>query len=88
MDHAYFRDKVSAYHDRELPAQEQEMLDGSADVQTQAQKLAHIQSLITRVAPFTFVDLDGTSSEVKVTGASKNVSQYSPRQPGADQIGL
>lgn len=26
MDHSYFRDKVSAYHDRELPAQEQEML--------------------------------------------------------------
>ncbi|MCM2272476.1 MAG: zf-HC2 domain-containing protein [candidate division Zixibacteria bacterium] len=26
MDHSYFRDKVSAYHDRELPAQELEML--------------------------------------------------------------
>lgn len=69
-----------------IVGQEQEMLDGSADVQTQAQKLAHLRSLITRVAPFTFSDLDEQTYEVKITNASRSVSQYSPRQPGNDRI--
>lgn len=39
MDHAYFRDKVSAYHDRELPAQEQEMLAQHIAACPECQKL-------------------------------------------------
>jgi hypothetical protein len=69
-----------------LVGQEQEMLDGSADVQTQAQKLAHLSGLITSVAPFTFGDLDEVEYEVKVVGANRSVTQYSPRQPGNDRI--
>ncbi|MBP8291371.1 MAG: hypothetical protein KAX65_01285, partial [Caldilineaceae bacterium] len=55
-----------------IVGQEQEMLDGTQDVQTQAQKLANLRSLITRVAPFTFVDLDGTQYECKVVGAARS----------------
>ncbi|MBK7140624.1 MAG: zf-HC2 domain-containing protein [bacterium] len=39
MDHSYFRDKVSAYHDRELPAQEQEMLEQHVASCPECQKL-------------------------------------------------
>lgn len=39
MDHSYFRDKVSAYHDRELPAQEQEMLEQHVASCSECQKL-------------------------------------------------
>ncbi len=51
MDHAYFRDKVSAYHDRELPAQEQEMLEQHIASCPECQKLLaeleRLDSLIT-----------------------------------------
>jgi hypothetical protein len=39
MDHSYFRDKVSAFHDRELPAQEQAMLEEHIASCPECQKL-------------------------------------------------
>jgi hypothetical protein len=69
-----------------LIAQEQEMIDGTQDTQTQAAKLAHIRSLITRVAPFTLVDMDGTSYQVKVVGANRSVYQYAPRPGAGDAV--
>jgi hypothetical protein len=69
-----------------LIAQEQEMVDGTQDVQTQAQKLAHVRSLITRVAPFTLVDMDGQQYQVKVVGANRSVYQYAPRIGAGDSV--
>jgi hypothetical protein len=51
MDHAYFRDKVSAYHDRELPAQEQEMLEQHVASCPECQKLlAELERLDSLIA--------------------------------------
>ncbi len=69
-----------------LIAQEQEMVDGTQDTQTQAQKLAHVRSLITRVAPFTLVDMDNTQYQVKVVGANRSVYQYAPRPGAGDAV--
>lgn len=69
-----------------LIQQDQEMLDGTQDVQTYDQKMAHLQGLISRVAPFTLVDLDGTQYQVKVVGANKSVYQYAPRIGAGDAL--
>lgn len=69
-----------------LIAQEQEMVDGTQDTQTQAQKLAHIRGLIERRAPFTLVDMDGQNYEVKVVGALRSVYQYMPRPGAGDAV--
>ena len=69
-----------------LVSEEQEMVDGSQDTQTKAQKLAHLRGLITRVAPFTLVDMDGTSYDVKVVGANRSVYQYAPRVGAGDAV--
>lgn len=69
-----------------LIAQEQEMIDGTQDTQTQAAKLTHIRSLITRVAPFTLVDMDSTQYQVKVVGANRSVYQYAPRPGAGDAV--
>ena len=69
-----------------LIQQEQEMLDGTQDTQTYAQKMAHLRGLITRVAPFTLVDLDGTAYQVKVVGANRSVYQYASRVGAGDAL--
>ena len=59
MDHSYFRDKVSAYHDRELPPQELEMLrEHIASCVECSQLLAEYERLDALVAAK--IDLKGS----------------------------
>lgn len=59
MDHSYFRDKVSAYHDRELPPQELEMLrEHIASCEECSRLLAEYERLDALVAAK--IDLKGS----------------------------
>jgi len=52
---------------------QQEMLDGSLNPYTAAQMKTHLESMIQRVPPLIFEDVDGTQYEVKVMQAARNI---------------
>ena len=66
----------------------QQMLDGSINSYTAAQQLAHLDSMVTRVAPLVLEDPTGVQYEVKVLGGSKQISEYEaiPAGSGTQRI--
>lgn len=61
----------------------QQFVDGDTQTTyTEAQQIAHLDGLTTRVPPFIFKDTDGSSYEVKVINASRGVDGFE-RLPGA-----
>ena len=52
MDHAYFKDRLSALFDNELPPQEKQVVEehvhGCAECQTELAKLQHLEEAVTR----------------------------------------
>lgn len=54
----------------------QEMLDGTLNSYTVAQQIAHLDGLVTQVAPVVFEDILGVQYEVKVLGASKQIVEF------------
>ncbi len=66
-----------------LPAHDgQQMPDGTINPYTGAEIRAHLDSLITRVSPFVLEDVSGTQYEVKVVGATRNVTAWRWLAPG------
>lgn len=59
-----------------LVSPEQEMLDGERNTYTVAQQLSHLRSMVQRVPPCIYEDVDGTQYEVKVLNASRNMLRY------------
>lgn len=59
-----------------LVSPDQEMLDGERNTYTVAQQLAHLRSMVQRVPPCIYEDVDGTQYEVKVLNASRNMLRY------------
>jgi hypothetical protein len=59
-----------------LVSEDQELIDGTLQTTyTVAQQVTHLDGLTKQVAPFIFTDTDGTSYEVKVINASRNVTK-------------
>lgn len=67
-------------------ADNQEMRDGTLNVQTAAQQLAHLKSLVASVSPVTYVDVDGTEYEVKITGAGRRVMRMQQELDGTRRV--
>ena len=54
----------------------QQFPDGSVNIYTAAEMLAHLDSLKNDTAPLQYVDVDGTEYYVKVTAASRQIVRY------------
>ena len=67
-------------------ADNQEMRDGTLNVQTAAQQLAHLKALVASVSPVTYVDVDGTEYEVKITGAGRRVLRMQQELDGTRRV--
>jgi hypothetical protein len=59
-----------------LISDNQQMPDGSINTYTAAEQRYYLDQYIAEIAPLQFVDMDGVSRTVKVTGASRNVLRY------------
>jgi hypothetical protein len=68
-------------------ADNQEMRDGTVNVQTMAQQLTHLKSLVNSVAPIVYTDVDGLEYNVKVTGAGRRVLEFDQVLDGTRKIG-
>jgi hypothetical protein len=55
-----------------------QMVDNSNSPYTAAQQTTHLDTLITRVPPFVFEDVDGLQYEVKVLAATESLQTYEP----------
>jgi hypothetical protein len=53
-----------------------QMVDNSTSPYTAAQQTTHLDSLITRVPPFIFEDVDALQYEVKVLAATESLQTY------------
>jgi hypothetical protein len=69
-----------------LISPEQEMLDGERNTYTVAQQIAHLVSMVQRVPPCIFEDMDGTQYEVKVLNASRNVIRFDALPDGVTRL--
>lgn len=54
----------------------QQMLDGTINVQSAAEMLEHLDTLIMQTTPVHYVDVDGTAYECKVLAASQNIQRF------------
>jgi hypothetical protein len=54
----------------------QQMVDGKENPYTSVQMRAHLETLITRVPPCIFQDVDGVQYEVKILSASEQIERY------------
>jgi hypothetical protein len=61
----------------------QQFPDGKLNPYTAAQQIAHLEDLIDETSPLQYQDIDGTIYYVTITGASRNVAEWSYKTPGS-----
>jgi hypothetical protein len=61
----------------------QQFPDGKLNPYTAAQQITHLEDLIDETSPLQYQDIDGTIYYVTITGASRNISEWSYKPPGS-----